>query len=273
MNINPHGHLTTGQFAKLIDVSKDTLFYYDKIGIFSPEIIDSNGYRYYSIYQSDVFFVIWVLKELGMPLKDIKAYLDERSPKKLIQLLEKEASTITAKINHLGKMRKFIVDKIKVTTEALEVDTSNIIMEYKEEEEFIVITDSKPLTNDKNIYESLQSHDKYLKEHNIGTSASQGWMISVENVLNGESDIYDYLYSKVDEPNHANRKIEKGTYLVAYHDDGYLSIEQTYNRVVKYARDNELVLQGFFYEDILLDELSVKGVENYLIKLSVQILD
>jgi len=40
-----------------------------------------------------------------------------------------------------------------------------------------------------------------------------------------------------------------------------------------YAKDNELSLQGFFYEDILLDELSVKGIEKYLIKIFVQVLD
>ncbi|MDV2685614.1 MerR family transcriptional regulator [Alkalihalophilus lindianensis] len=273
MNIHSQGYLTTGQFAKLMNVSKDTLFYYDKIGIFSPEIIASNGYRYYSIYQSDVFNVIWILKELDMPLNDIKAYLDDRSPKKLIHLLEKEANALTAKINHLEKMRTFVVDKINVTKVALEVNTSNIVIEYKDEEEFIVVTESKPLTNDKNIYDSLQFHYKYLEEHNINTSASEGWMISVKNVLNGESVKYDYLYSKVNEPNYANLTIEKGTYLIAYHENGYPSIEQTYNRLVKYAKDNELVLQGFFYEDILLDELSVKGIEKYLIKIFVQVLD
>jgi len=273
MNINSQIYLTTGQFAKLMTVSKDTLFYYDKIGIFSPEIIASNGYRYYSIYQSDVFYVIWVLKELDMPLIDIKAYLDDKSPKKLIDLLEKEANALTAKISRMAKMRTFVVDKINATKEALEVNTSNIVIEYKDEEEFIVVTESKLLTNDKNIYDSLQFHYKYLEEKNINTSASGGWMISVQNVLNGESLKYDYLYSKLNEPSYANLKIEKGIYLIAYHDKGYSSIEQTYNRLVKYAKDNELSLQGFFYEDILLDELSVKGIEKYLIKIFVQVLD
>ncbi|MCR6105103.1 MerR family transcriptional regulator [Salipaludibacillus agaradhaerens] len=272
MTINPHAHLTTGQFAKLMDVSKDTLFYYDRIGVFSPEIIASNGYRYYSIYQADVFNVIWTLKELDMPLKEIKAYLDDRSPKKLIHLLEKEANVITAKIAHLEKMRKLIVDKMTVTKGALEVDTSKIIIEYKEEEEFIVITDSKPLTNAKNIYDSLQTHYKYLNEHNIDTSASEGWMISVKNVLNGESVNYNYLYSKVTEPTYAHLKIKKGSYLVGYHD-GYLSIDQAYAKLVKYAKDNDLVLQDYFYEELLLDELSVKGFDKYLIKLYVHVLD
>ncbi|MDQ0256709.1 effector-binding domain-containing protein [Evansella vedderi] len=208
-----------------------------------------------------------------MPLKDIKKFLDNRSPKRLLHLLEKEEKALTAKINRLKKMKKLVVDKINVTKEAMEVNTMDIIIEYKEEDEFIVVTESKPLTNDKNIYDSIQLHYKYLEGHNIISSTSEGWMRRAENVLNGENVKYDYLYTKVDESKFANHKIQKGTYLVAYHDEGYPSIEKTYNRLVKYAKDNDLVLKGFFYEDILLDELSVKGYEKYLIKLSVLIHD
>lgn len=68
-------HLTSGQFAKVLGISKDTLFHYDRLGILSPEFIAENGYRYYSINQIDVFKVISILKELEMPLKEIKEYL------------------------------------------------------------------------------------------------------------------------------------------------------------------------------------------------------
>ena len=33
------------------------------------------GYRYYSENQCDVFFTITCLKELGMPLKEIREYM------------------------------------------------------------------------------------------------------------------------------------------------------------------------------------------------------
>ncbi|KXJ35330.1 MerR family transcriptional regulator [Bacillus spizizenii] len=271
MDINRQIHLTTGQFAKLMNVRKDTLLYYDKVGIFSPEIIASNGYRYYSVYQSDVFHVISILKELDMPLKEIKEFLEYRSPERLIHLLEKKEKALTTKIKHLERMKKVVTDKLYVTKEAMEVNTLDIVMENKKEDEFIVVTDSKQLTNDKNAYESIQLHYKYLEESNIVSSTSEGWMISVSNVLNGNNIQYDYLYTKVNESSYANQKIEKGTYLVAYHDEGYLSIEQAYKRLVTYAKNHNLVLKGYFYEDALLDELSVKGYEKYLIKLSVKI--
>ena len=70
---------TTGEFAALCGVTKHTLFHYDEIGIFSPAIRGENGYRYYAPAQIEVFQVIAVLKELGMPLAEIRAYLDREA--------------------------------------------------------------------------------------------------------------------------------------------------------------------------------------------------
>ncbi|BFL22225.1 hypothetical protein K300107B2_20020 [Mediterraneibacter gnavus] len=44
--------LTTAQFAKLHEVNKRTLHYYDEIGLFRPLTKAENGYRYYDISQS-----------------------------------------------------------------------------------------------------------------------------------------------------------------------------------------------------------------------------
>ena len=69
-------YLTTGQFAALCKVNKKTLFYYDEIGLFCPAVTDSNGYRYYSVFQLDKFALITSLKNLGMELKEIQSYLE-----------------------------------------------------------------------------------------------------------------------------------------------------------------------------------------------------
>lgn len=76
---NRDAYLTTGEFAKLAGVSKHTLFHYDKIGLLSPEIkLSENQYRYYSISQLELLEIITLLKELDMPLSEIKSYLDNR---------------------------------------------------------------------------------------------------------------------------------------------------------------------------------------------------
>ena len=72
-------YMTTGEFAKLMKISKHTLFHYDDIGLFCPEILGENGYRYYSIYQMETLDTILLLKKSGMSLQEIKDFLEHTS--------------------------------------------------------------------------------------------------------------------------------------------------------------------------------------------------
>ena len=64
--------LRAADFAHICGTNKRTLHHYDQIGLFAPALRGENGYRYYSQEQYDVFMVIAALKELGMPLLDIR---------------------------------------------------------------------------------------------------------------------------------------------------------------------------------------------------------
>ena len=71
-------YLTTGEFAKLAGVTKHTLFYYDEI-IFSPRSkMKRTDTRYYYLSQLEVLDVIYILRELNMPLNEIQSYMDSR---------------------------------------------------------------------------------------------------------------------------------------------------------------------------------------------------
>ena len=78
-------------------------FFYDKIGLFSPEIKLENGYRFYSFDQLDVFDVIQTLRELDVSLEEIKGYMNQRSPKRLLKLFRKEQRMLC----HSNQLCKF----------------------------------------------------------------------------------------------------------------------------------------------------------------------
>ena len=75
--------IKTGDFARLCGTNKRTLIHYDEIGLFKPAYTDDRGYRYYSESQFDVFFTINCLSKLGMPLREIGAFLNHRNPQAL----------------------------------------------------------------------------------------------------------------------------------------------------------------------------------------------
>ena len=78
---------TTGEMAKLCDVTVRTVQYYDKRGILVPTELSEGGRRLYSEDDVKRLKIICFLKELGLPLDSISQILSEKDPGSLIFLL------------------------------------------------------------------------------------------------------------------------------------------------------------------------------------------
>ena len=63
MNKKTEMYFTIGEFANLFGVSKQTLFYYERNKIFEPDLVEENGYRYYSLHKYYIFEVIITLRK------------------------------------------------------------------------------------------------------------------------------------------------------------------------------------------------------------------
>ncbi len=264
-------YFTTGEFAKLCKVKKQTLFHYDDIGIFSPEIKKENGYRYYSYNQLEQFQVISILKELDMPLKKIKDYLDNRSPNDLINLLEEQLLYVDKKMEDLIWMKDFLRTKVRLTQEALNIDIASIHTEELLDDEYLVTTPYNDTDDEKKIAQAVAEHFNYCHSLDVYSAYSIGGAIPTNQVPTQKYYNYSHFYTKLQKTERyaANDKRPKGTYAVIYHG-GFDTIYDAYWKLIEYMKDHKYTMGDYFYEDILLDELSMKGYENYVLKISVQ---
>ena len=87
---NTQNYFTAGELAKLFNISKQTLLYYDKINLLSPDYISENGYRHYSIKQYLDLEIIVNLRNLNISIADIKEFLDHRGKDKFEQVIQKK---------------------------------------------------------------------------------------------------------------------------------------------------------------------------------------
>jgi len=117
---------TTGEFAELCSVKKQTLFHYDEIGILKPQYRNDKGYRFYTLKQLEIFSVIDILKGLGLSLIEIKEFLDIRSLPKTINLLTDKEIEIDLKIQQLKQQKLTIQNKKSYLYESYKADFSTI---------------------------------------------------------------------------------------------------------------------------------------------------
>lgn len=82
-------YLTVGEMGQMFGLNVQTLHYYDKIGLFCPQMRNpETGRRKYKFDQIYQLATIRYLRKLGYPLEDVRVYLNSRSPVHTMQLLK-----------------------------------------------------------------------------------------------------------------------------------------------------------------------------------------
>jgi len=99
MSKNPKLYYTAGELADLFELPKQTLLYYDKMGVLSPEFISENNYRHYSLKRN-----IW--KNAALTACRLSYKLKTVNVKKLLHITKKYAKIFTLFFNNWIKSAK-----------------------------------------------------------------------------------------------------------------------------------------------------------------------
>jgi DNA-binding transcriptional MerR regulator len=125
------GNLTIGEFSTLTQLSVRTLRRYHEGGLLEPQTVDPfSGYRYYSAGQIPVAQVIHRLRELDVPLADVKAILATEDPQRRadlvaghLQRLEDELDRTRAAVRSLRQLLRPDVRDLRVELRSVPVRT------------------------------------------------------------------------------------------------------------------------------------------------------
>ena len=121
---------TVGEFARIAQVSKRTLRYYDEVGLLKPIQIDSaSGYRLYSAEQLPQLNRILALKELGLSLDQIRRMLDDNISTDEMQgmLLLKKSEIEQQLLTEMQRIRK-IESRLQSIRDSETQQPLNVIM-------------------------------------------------------------------------------------------------------------------------------------------------
>ena len=101
-----------GEVARYQKISKQTLIFYDKIGLFRPDYVDpGNGYRYYSAKQLDYLDAILIMKKIGFSLSEIKEHMQHYTIDSSLDAMKNQLSVIDSRIQELYMIRSRLVNR------------------------------------------------------------------------------------------------------------------------------------------------------------------
>ena len=122
------GYYSSGQFAKMAEVSVRTIRYYDKQNILKPSYVNENGARFYSDRDLARLQQILLLKFLGFSLDDIREItVDTADYHMMKNSLEQQHKLIQDRIEQMQLVETAIRDTADAITKDPEPDWSQML--------------------------------------------------------------------------------------------------------------------------------------------------
>ena len=106
------GLLSITEMARLRGITTETLRHYDRIGLLKPDALDENNVRYYSVLQYEKLETIRELQEIGLSLKEIGAYLEDRNVKTSYALLRRQQHCYAEKLREYAAIKEALDHRI-----------------------------------------------------------------------------------------------------------------------------------------------------------------
>jgi DNA-binding transcriptional MerR regulator len=104
--------LTIGRFARVAGLTPKALRIYERMGILRPASIDPDtGYRYYSLTQLETAETVRLLRELEVPLTQVRVLITGEDPAAIRDVLARHRVILEERLSHLSRL----VDRLEGT--------------------------------------------------------------------------------------------------------------------------------------------------------------
>ena len=262
--------LSIGELSKLQNISKQTLIFYDKIGLFSPVYKDKDtGYRFYSIKQIDYLDTILIMKKMGLSLKDIKEFMKSYNIDESIDILKKQIPILVEQINNLEMIKSRVEHKCEDLENIKKIRSlgSKVMIEDFNHQNIYIQKVKAPNTLEEVSIATKKCFVKAYKK-NIPIFFKSGAVVPLDNILNKQYTLANYAFLTCENNIQDDDIVElkSGKIVTMYHIGDYLSIGKTYENIIDFCKENKLEIISDSYEFAINDYLSTRNESEYITK-------
>ncbi|EIT86738.1 transcriptional regulator, effector-binding domain/component [Fictibacillus macauensis ZFHKF-1] len=267
---------TIGQMAKLHKIPIKTLRYYDEIGLFPPAEVDpSTGYRYYSIDQFEWLDLIYYLKTLGVPLKEIKNQLQSRTLTSFLHMLKKYEEITSEKITELQRIQKQLHHRITELEGTRQDNEERIHIKHFPKRHVIQIKESFT-----SLYE-LEQHLRTIQDTVNKASSIMigkvGLTIAKTHVLKNQFDQYNSLFLLLEFPDewsegqeHVTSFVE-GSYACLAFRGSHEEAPYYYRKLLAYVQEHGYSIVGDAIERVIVDAFISHDRKDYYTEIQLPV--
>lgn len=233
---------TIGELSKLFNISSTALRYYDEIDLFKPNYINKeNKYRYYTIDQFEYLNTIIYLKDLGVPLKEIKSAIEDANIQGLVNLFEKQQKITEQKIKELNLINKRLENRITQINDALNFDSLDQIREIYFDDRMVIVLENRMKTlHDFEI--AIRKMENSLNQSSSFFCGQIGFSIAKDKLINRDihTEEYDSVFKLIEddiEDTELLTLLPKGIYVCIRYNGVHKDAQKYYEQLLDYIEE------------------------------------
>lgn len=266
-----NGFFSIGEISKLQNISRQTLIFYDKIGLFCPSYIDpDNGYRYYSAKQLDYLDTILIMKKIGFSLDEIKTHMKNYTIDNSIVALRKQLSVIKRQIEELQMIKSRVEHRCLQLEYSVSIrDSSDTVTLENMKHQYILLQKvDAPYSLEKVSLATKECFVRSFKEQ-LPIFFQSGAIVPYDRIRQGRYTEASFVFLPIEKSSNINGVMEMpaGKCVCTYHIGAYPSIGRAYERILNYCEENHLNIVSDSYEFAINDYLSTGDETEYVTKI------
>ncbi|HIT67217.1 MAG TPA: MerR family transcriptional regulator [Candidatus Merdisoma merdipullorum] len=260
-----------GELSKYQNISKQTLIFYDKIGLFCPDYVDpDNGYRYYSASQIDYLDTILIMKKIGFSLKEIKEHMQHYNIDSSLIALRKQVTVIDRQIQELRLIRNRVLHRCGQMEDAIRHrgSESAVVIEYRDAQ-YILFREVKSPFTLKEISIATKKCFADSFQEQLPIFFQSGVIVPLRRIREGRFTEASTAFLPIEKTEKVKniRQLPAGTCACVYHVGDYPSIGRSYQKLLDYCEHHNWNIISDAYEFCINDYITSHDENEYVTKI------
>lgn len=261
-----------GEVARQQNISRQTLIFYDKIGLFCPAYTDpKNGYRYYSAAQLDALDTICIMKRIGFSLDEIKNHMKSYTLEQSLAAFERQLSAIERQISELQLLYSRVAHRCTQLEHAASIRGGDAVTVERVPAQQILVHEVQPPYSLEQV--SMATKECFVRSfrERLPIYFQSGAVVPLRRILDGQYTAASHVFLPIE----AKRQLDgvqvlpEGVCVSTYHTGDYGSIGSAYERILAFCREHAVPLLSDSYEFAINDYLSTKDESEYITKILI----
>lgn len=259
---------STGAFARYFGIRKDTLLYYDSIGLFRPAGVRPNGYRYYTAAQLRPFGTLLSLREMNVPIRQVRRYFESHGPDGLVAMAREQMARIDEEMARLAATRALFAQVAADTQEALEAPLEQVqIRRLAQAWFFYGAPNPAPGPTDDAAWMDLL--EQFMKQTGAPGAAPVGALLARADLERGQFSRVERLFLPVGPGRGTCRPA--GDFAVFYYKGSYDGLAGAYGRMLAQVAAARWQPCGDAWEEYLIADLAAADPARFVTRLTLPV--